>query len=210
MAESTPVATHQRVRRRGALRARADLADLARHLRADRPGVVLHHRRARTRRRTSSAASARSSPSCRSSCFGYAAYLIPAVIAWAGWHYFWCQPLEAVYTKLFGVDAALRLQQRIPQPRLRQHRRRRARRSTPAARSAAGSGALVRGIPQPHRLDHRHPDADGAVGHPVDAVLVRPDVRQRQPGIARSVGARRRLPPRAGSTTGASRSSAAR
>src|SRR4029453_11423302 len=35
--------------------------------------------------------------------FGYAAYLIPAVIAIAGWHYFWCQKPDAAYTKLTGV-----------------------------------------------------------------------------------------------------------
>ncbi len=35
--------------------------------------------------------------------FGYAAYLIPALIVIAGWHYFWCQPPEAAYTKMFGV-----------------------------------------------------------------------------------------------------------
>ncbi|HXH25717.1 MAG TPA: DNA translocase FtsK 4TM domain-containing protein, partial [Vicinamibacterales bacterium] len=35
--------------------------------------------------------------------FGYAAYLIPAVVAVAGWHYFWCQPPDAAYTKLTGV-----------------------------------------------------------------------------------------------------------
>jgi S-DNA-T family DNA segregation ATPase FtsK/SpoIIIE len=35
--------------------------------------------------------------------FGYASYLLPAVGAVAGWRYFWCQPVEAVYTKLTGV-----------------------------------------------------------------------------------------------------------
>jgi S-DNA-T family DNA segregation ATPase FtsK/SpoIIIE len=35
--------------------------------------------------------------------FGYAAFLIPAVIGVAGWHYFWCQTPEAPYTKLTGV-----------------------------------------------------------------------------------------------------------
>ena len=34
---------------------------------------------------------------------GYAAYLIPAVIGVAGWHYFWCQTPDAAYTKLTGV-----------------------------------------------------------------------------------------------------------
>ena len=35
--------------------------------------------------------------------FGYAAFLIPAVIGVAGWHYFWCQKPDAAYTKLTGV-----------------------------------------------------------------------------------------------------------
>jgi S-DNA-T family DNA segregation ATPase FtsK/SpoIIIE len=35
--------------------------------------------------------------------FGYASFLIPAVIAVAGWHYFWCQVPDAAYTKLTGV-----------------------------------------------------------------------------------------------------------
>jgi S-DNA-T family DNA segregation ATPase FtsK/SpoIIIE len=34
---------------------------------------------------------------------GYAAYLIPAVTAVVGWHYFWCQTPDAAYTKLTGV-----------------------------------------------------------------------------------------------------------
>jgi S-DNA-T family DNA segregation ATPase FtsK/SpoIIIE len=34
---------------------------------------------------------------------GYAAYLIPAVAAVIGWHYFWCQTPDAAYTKLTGV-----------------------------------------------------------------------------------------------------------
>ena len=35
--------------------------------------------------------------------FGYAAFLTPAVIGVAGWHYFWCQKPDAAYTKLTGV-----------------------------------------------------------------------------------------------------------
>ena len=34
---------------------------------------------------------------------GYASYLIPAMIAVAGWHYFWCRKIDAVYTKLVGA-----------------------------------------------------------------------------------------------------------
>ena len=35
--------------------------------------------------------------------FGYASYLIPAVIVVAGWHYFWCLIPDAAYTKMFGL-----------------------------------------------------------------------------------------------------------
>ncbi len=35
--------------------------------------------------------------------FGYASYLVPLLIAVIGWHYFWCQPPDAAYTKVFGV-----------------------------------------------------------------------------------------------------------
>ncbi|MBY0494146.1 MAG: DNA translocase FtsK [Cyanobacteria bacterium] len=34
---------------------------------------------------------------------GYASYLIPATIAVAGWHYFWCRKIDAVYTKFVGA-----------------------------------------------------------------------------------------------------------
>jgi S-DNA-T family DNA segregation ATPase FtsK/SpoIIIE len=35
--------------------------------------------------------------------FGYAAFLIPAVISVIGWHYFWCQAPDAAYTKMTGA-----------------------------------------------------------------------------------------------------------
>ena len=35
--------------------------------------------------------------------FGYGSYLLPALLAVAGWHYFWCKPPDAAYTKGFGV-----------------------------------------------------------------------------------------------------------
>jgi S-DNA-T family DNA segregation ATPase FtsK/SpoIIIE len=35
--------------------------------------------------------------------FGYAAYLLPAMLALVGWQYFWCRDLDARYTKLVGV-----------------------------------------------------------------------------------------------------------
>jgi S-DNA-T family DNA segregation ATPase FtsK/SpoIIIE len=35
--------------------------------------------------------------------FGYAAYLLPALIGVVGWHYFWCRRPDAAYTKITGV-----------------------------------------------------------------------------------------------------------
>jgi S-DNA-T family DNA segregation ATPase FtsK/SpoIIIE len=34
---------------------------------------------------------------------GYASYLIPAMVAVIGWHYFWCRAIDAVYTKVVGA-----------------------------------------------------------------------------------------------------------
>ena len=34
---------------------------------------------------------------------GYAAYVIPMVLAVIGWHYFWCRAVDAAYTKLLGA-----------------------------------------------------------------------------------------------------------
>jgi S-DNA-T family DNA segregation ATPase FtsK/SpoIIIE len=39
--------------------------------------------------------------------FGYGSYLIPAAIVAIGWHYFWCRPIDAVYTKLVGASLVL-------------------------------------------------------------------------------------------------------
>ncbi len=34
---------------------------------------------------------------------GFASYLLPAVVATAGWQYFWCRPIDAFYTKATGI-----------------------------------------------------------------------------------------------------------
>ena len=34
---------------------------------------------------------------------GYAAYLVPLVLAVVGWHYFWCRVVDAAYTKVVGA-----------------------------------------------------------------------------------------------------------
>ncbi|MDQ3070855.1 MAG: DNA translocase FtsK 4TM domain-containing protein [Acidobacteriota bacterium] len=34
---------------------------------------------------------------------GYAAYIMPAILAVVGWHYFWCRDLDAEYTKMIGA-----------------------------------------------------------------------------------------------------------
>ena len=99
-----PVATRQRGRRRRPVRRRPDLAHRARQLRRRTiPAWFFSTGIARHRRPTSSAASARSSPSCRSSCSATPRILIPALIAVVGWHYFWCRPVDAAYTKLTGA-----------------------------------------------------------------------------------------------------------
>src|SRR5262245_35596925 len=38
---------------------------------------------------------------------GYGSYLLPAVLAVVGWHYFWCRPMQAVYTKVTGAVMVL-------------------------------------------------------------------------------------------------------
>ena len=38
---------------------------------------------------------------------GYSAFLLPLVVAAVGWHYFWCQSIEALYTKIIGVVLTL-------------------------------------------------------------------------------------------------------
>src|SRR5512145_3321849 len=39
--------------------------------------------------------------------FGYGSYLLPAVLAVSGWHYFWCRAVDAVYTKIVGAVLVL-------------------------------------------------------------------------------------------------------
>ena len=34
---------------------------------------------------------------------GYSAYLIPVLLGYLAWHYFWCTKIGSVYTKLFGI-----------------------------------------------------------------------------------------------------------
>ena len=129
----------QRVRRRRAVRRRAHLDRRARQLRAERPGLVLQHRRRTRPRRTSPAASARSSPSCRSSSFGYAVVPDPGR---AGRRRLALLLVPGARRRRHEGDrrgAALRLRQRVPEPRLRHARRRRASRSAPAATRATGS-----------------------------------------------------------------------
>ena len=55
--------------------------------------------------------------------FGYASYLIPAVLVIIGWNYFWCRSLDAAGTKGHRREPARRLLQRAAESRLRQPRR---------------------------------------------------------------------------------------
>ena len=54
--------------------------------------------------------------------FGYASYLIPAVLIVIGWQSFWCREVDAAGTKAAGAHAAVRLHQRVSEPRLRHAR----------------------------------------------------------------------------------------
>ena len=38
---------------------------------------------------------------------GYASYLLPVMVAVAGWHYFWCTKIDAAYTKMIGAGMLL-------------------------------------------------------------------------------------------------------
>jgi S-DNA-T family DNA segregation ATPase FtsK/SpoIIIE len=38
---------------------------------------------------------------------GFASYVLPGLVAAAAWHYFWCRPIEAVYTKVTGLAVLL-------------------------------------------------------------------------------------------------------
>ena len=38
---------------------------------------------------------------------GYASWFLPIVLVTWGWHYFWCQQVEAVYTKAIGLVLTL-------------------------------------------------------------------------------------------------------
>ena len=44
---------------------------------------------------------------------------MPAIIGVAGWHYFWCQTLDAVYTKASGVALFFASRQRLAEPGVR-------------------------------------------------------------------------------------------
>lgn len=38
---------------------------------------------------------------------GFPAFLLPVVLGTLGWHYFWCRPIDAAYTKLIGLAVAI-------------------------------------------------------------------------------------------------------
>ena len=172
------LARAQRVPRRGAVRAGADLADRAGHLRADRPGVVLHHRRRPPPANFVGRVGAFLAE-LSFQLFGYGAYLIPAVIGDRRLALLLVPATRRDLHQGRSASCCSSPAQRVPQPRVRQHRcrgqdlrRRRVGRRT-------GSAAC-----SPEYLNRTgsiivHAHADDAVGDPVDAVLVRPDVRRR-------------------------------
>ena len=162
---------------------------VARQLRADRPGLVLQHRLARRAGSTSPAASARFSPSCRSSCSATRPISSRR-----------CSSSSAGTTSGAGRSTPPARRRPAPallfacvsaflEPRVRHARRRRQAVPRRRLRRRLARRRAVR-IPEPHRLAHRHRHADLPRGHHVDAVLVRPllrrDPRGRGTGGART------------------------
>ena len=183
---------------------------VARQLRADRPGLVLQHRGARARRPTSPAASARSSPSCRSSCSATRRTSIPAVLVVVGWNYFWCRDARRGRHEGDRRRAALRAASARSSASSSARSTSPASRSAPAATSASGSrgemseylnrtGSIIVVLTLIVLADHH-----------VDAVLVRPAVRAPSLGAARRAGARAGRRSRSGGKSGGARSSGAR
>ena len=72
---------------------------------------------------------------------GFSAFLLPVVLVVIGWHYFWCKPIDAPYTKAAG--AALLLACVASFTSLRRVRRRRQQGiPRPAGILATGSGGV--------------------------------------------------------------------
>ena len=125
MASSALVAPHERVPGRGAVRRRADLADLAGQLQRVRSRCGSSTPDRSCRRRTSPGASARSSASCRTSCSATRPTSIPLVLVVIGWHYFWCRDDGRGVHEAAGRGPALRLHLVVPVAGVRHARRRR-------------------------------------------------------------------------------------
>ena len=68
---------------------------------------------------------------------GYASYLIPAALVVLGWHYFWCRPLDAIYTKLVGTALLFASLSGLLALAIGNHRRSTDTPSAPAGRSAS-------------------------------------------------------------------------
>ena len=46
--------------------------------------------------------------------FGFASYIASAVLVVLGWHYFWCRPIDAAYTKIVGLFLLFGFNVQIP------------------------------------------------------------------------------------------------
>ena len=203
------VATCQRSGRRRAVCVGAHLADRAGQLRAERSGLVLQHRRPSAPANFVGRVGAFLAE-LSFQLFGYGSYLLPAIVVIAGWHYFWCRQIDAVYTKVVGARAGRsRARSAFMSLALGSVERRRppvSRRRLPRRVPGGDAGRVL----EPHRLDHRHSDAAVRRGHPGDAVLVRPALQRALHSLGAARAQRFRAGMRRGSTSGARRASAAR
>ena len=138
----------------------------------------ISRQRRRTRRQTSSGRVGAFLSELSFQLFGYAAYLLPALIGVIGWHYFWCQTPDAAYTKLTGVTLLFACASALLSSGVRTCESPPTTRSMPGDRLARRSrGSLSSYFNRTGSLIVlAHTDDD--VGHPLDAVLVRPHVRR--------------------------------
>ena len=97
--------------------------------------------------------------------------------------------VDAVYTKLVGAALLFGCASALLHLRARRGRRRGRTLQAGRLRSATLLAARLAESLQPHRLDHRHPDAAAARRHPGHAVLVRALVLGRRPRASRARGA---------------------
>ena len=106
--------------------------------------------------------------------FGYASYVVPALLGVAGWNFFWCRQLDAAYTKAIGAGLLFTCLGALLALVVRQQRAERAHVPRRRLRRRVDRRRLCSAYLNRPGRHHRAPDAADARRHHGDAVLVRP------------------------------------